>query len=133
MCNTVLYETFYCLVPQSPYALLLAASTLTKLVTKNNSTISIQDRLQLSKQAMNISSFLLLLLLLLILSLFHCLSCSICTHIYTFLLLLLSSYMSGTATTFPGTSLVSQDTWDCPVVPLVMVTVYISWIQEPML
>jgi len=34
---------------QNPYALLLAASTLTKLVTKANCTISIQDRLQLSE------------------------------------------------------------------------------------
>ena len=34
---------------QSPYALLLAASTMTKLVTRSTTNLSIQDRLQLSK------------------------------------------------------------------------------------
>ena len=34
---------------QSPYALLLAASTMTKLVTRTTTNLSIQDRLQLSK------------------------------------------------------------------------------------
>lgn len=34
---------------QSPYALLLAASTMTKLVTRTTTNLSIQDRLQLSR------------------------------------------------------------------------------------
>ena len=40
---------YYFYVHQSPYALLLAASTLTKLVTRNTTSLSIQDRLQLSE------------------------------------------------------------------------------------
>ena len=35
--------------PQSPYALLLAASTLTKLVTRSTTSLTVQDRLQLSE------------------------------------------------------------------------------------
>ena len=34
---------------QSPYALLLAASTLTKLVTRSATNLTVQDRLQLSE------------------------------------------------------------------------------------
>lgn len=37
---------------QSPYALLLAASTLTKLVTRNTANLSLQDRLQLRNYAL---------------------------------------------------------------------------------
>lgn len=41
---------------QSPYALLLAASTLTKLVIRGTTTVTIQDRLQLRKLRGNLAN-----------------------------------------------------------------------------
>ena len=47
-CCVMWFSTCFC-PPQSPYALLLASSTLTKLVTRSTTSLTVQDRLQLSE------------------------------------------------------------------------------------